>query len=153
MNTGAKLLLSTLAVVSGVAGAGSMRDQAAVAVLEQHTMLYYEDLSAARGFYGRVLGLESTFENEWVTLYRATGESYIGVVGANETAFHEPKADNAVMVSLVVEDVDSAYTSVSSAPGIEVVKSVHNHPKVPIRAFLVRDPGGYTIEFFQWLQE
>ena len=37
---------------------------------EQYTMLYYQDIAAARKFYGDVLGLEPTFNDQWVTLYR-----------------------------------------------------------------------------------
>jgi len=29
---------------------------------------------------------------------------------------------------------------------------LHNDESAPIRAFIMRDPGGYTVEVFQWLK-
>ena len=57
------------------------------------------------------------------------------------------------MISLVTEDVDRWHARLKDHPDIPFVKEPYNHDKVPIRAMLVRDPGGYTVEFFQWLKQ
>ncbi len=118
-------------------------------IVGQTTMLYYRDLAAARSFYGDTLGLRVRFEERWVTLYETTSTSAIGVVGEHSSAFHRPQATNAVMVSLVVEDVD-VWAERLRQGGVKILKEPYEHSDVPIRAVLVLDPGGYTVEFFAW---
>jgi hypothetical protein len=55
------------------------------------------------------------------------------------------------MVSIVSKDVDAWYDVIKNSGDVKVLKDIYDNPSVPIRAFLVADPGGYTIEFFQWL--
>lgn len=115
----------------------------------QTTMLYYRDLAAARSFYGETLGLRVRFEERWVTLYETTSTSAIGVVGEHASAYHRPQATNAVMVSLVVDDVD-VWAERLRLGSTKILKEPYEHKEVPIRALLALDPGGYTIEFFAW---
>ncbi|HFE44302.1 MAG TPA: VOC family protein [Nannocystis exedens] len=118
-------------------------------IVGQTTMLYYRDLAAARSFYGETLGLRVRFEERWVTLYETTSTSAIGVVGEHASAFHRPQTTNAVMVSLVVDDVD-VWAERLRQGGVKILKEPYEHNDVPIRAVLVSDPGGYTVEFFAW---
>lgn len=122
------------------------------AFTEQYVMLYYRDISAASDFYGTVLGLNAVMDDEWVKLYEVIPGSLIGVVKEGGTAYHRAQKNNAVMVSIVTEDVDAWYQIVKSRPDINMLKGIYNHDSVPIRAFLVADPGGYTIEIFEWLK-
>lgn len=120
---------------------------------EQYVMLYYKDLSAPAEFYGQVLGLKATMDKEWVKLYEVFPGSLIGLVREGKGAFHKVKPDNAVMVSLVTEDVDAWYKTIKKSAKVTIIKEIANSENVPIRAFLIRDPGGYTVEFFQWLNK
>jgi predicted enzyme related to lactoylglutathione lyase len=120
---------------------------------EHYTMLYYSDLGPADWFYGELLRLERSYEDDWVRLYRTTASSYVGVVREGPGAFHRARPDNAVMVSLVTADVDAVYARVREHPGVEVVTPLHDHDGAPIRAFILRDPGGYTVEVFEWLSD
>ena len=52
-----------------------------------------------------------------------------------------------------MEDVDKWNEKVSAYPEIKYLKEIYNHDSVPIRAFLIEDPGGYTVEVFQWLNK
>jgi predicted enzyme related to lactoylglutathione lyase len=119
---------------------------------EQYVMLYYSDIDAAAHFYGNTLGLKAVMEDEWVILYEVLPGSLIGVVKEGGTAYHKVQETNAVMVSIVTEDVDAWYRTIAATAGITVLKEIYNHESVPIRAFLVADPGGYTLEIFQWLR-
>ncbi len=118
-------------------------------IAEQTTMLYYADLGAARAFYGDLLGLEAHFEDAWVSLYRTTPTSSLGVVGEHASAFHSPQAKSAVMISLVVDRVEPWFARLR-AGGATILKAPYDHASVPIRALLVEDPGGYALEFFAW---
>lgn len=119
----------------------------------QYVMLYYKDLSAPRHFYGNILGLEPTYEDEWVTLYQTTESSYVGVVH-EDTGYHKAQDKNAVMLSIVTDDVDAWDRALKAAtPKVQYIKEVYNHDKAPIRVLLIQDPAGYTIEIFQWLNK
>ena len=122
-------------------------------IAESYVMLYYKTLDAPRNFYGDVLGLEASFEDEWVTLYRITSSSYVGVVKEGGTAYHKAQENSAVKLSLVVDNVDSWYEKIKTSQGVTILKEIYNHDSAPIRAFLIEDPGAYTIEIFPWLKK
>ena len=54
------------------------------------------------------------------------------------------------MVSIVTSDVDGWYARVADNPSVRKLKPVAD--RGPIRSFMLEDPGGYTVEFFQWLK-
>lgn len=114
-------------------------------------MFYYRDMAGAVNFYEQVLGLEKTLDSKGAKLYRINSTSQVGLIEEG-SGYHRVQAENAVMLSLVTDDVDAWFGRVSQADGIEVLKPPQDSDKNPIRAFLVTDPGGYTVEFFQWLQ-
>lgn len=117
---------------------------------EQVTFLYYADLAAPRDFYGRVLGFEPYYERDWVSLYRVAPGAAIGVAQSRDGVVTADLKRDAAMVSVVTRDVDGLFTRLKKLPGLIVQKEIYDHPSVPIRAFLLRDPGGYSIEFFAW---
>ena len=120
-------------------------------ITENHTFFYYKDLAPARAFYGEVLGLQATFEDDWVSIYQLTSDSFLGVTKEGKGAHHKVQKENAVMLSITTDDVDAWYRKLQSAGGVNFIKEIYDHESAPIRAFLVADPGGYTVEFFQWL--
>jgi Glyoxalase/Bleomycin resistance protein/Dioxygenase superfamily len=120
-------------------------------IKENTLMFYYKDLTAVTPFYERTLGLTKTFDEDWVKIYQLTPNSSIGLVQEGETSFHRAQADNAVMLSIVTDDVDAWYQRLKQVDGIVFLQEIYNNENVPIRAFLVKDPGGYTVEFFQWI--
>lgn len=119
------------------------------ALAEQITMLYYKDLDAAAHFYGEVLGLEKTFDLDWVKFYATGPSSSVGVVKEGEGAWHDTQSTNAVMLSLVTPDVDAWFSRVKDARGAVMLKEIGDGGG--IRSFMLEDPGGYTVEFFEWL--
>ena len=122
---------------------------------EQITMLYYgsDDWEKAVHFYGSDLQLEATYDEDWVKIYKLTSGAFIGVVKDSDGGFHKPNKDSSVMVSIVSNPVDDWYGAILNAKNIKIEHEIYNSDTAPIRAFLIRDPGGYTIEFFEWLTE
>jgi hypothetical protein len=149
----ALLLAGLSAAIPAVAenDASTPAGDAPPALTESYVMLYYKDLTAPRAFYGGLLGLEKTYGDDWVSLYRLTPASFVGIVREGENAFHRVQPQNAVMLSIVTGDVDGWYQRLKRAGGVTFLKEIHDQDNVPIRAFLIRDPGGYSVEFFQWL--
>lgn len=120
-------------------------------IKENILMFYYENLSAALPFYEKTLGLTKTYNKDWVKIYRLTAASSIGLIQEGEGVFHRARTDNAVMLNIVTEDVDKWYEYLKRDSGIVFLKGIYNSDQAHIRAFLIEDPGGYSIEFFQWL--
>ena len=120
-------------------------------IAEHVVMLYYRDIDAARRFYGSTLGLAKVMENDWVTLFRVTSRSMIGTVKEGGTgAFHRAQDENAVMISLATREIERWHKLLKNTAGVEFVKDLYEGAALPMQAFLLRDPGGYTVEFFQW---
>jgi len=124
----------------------------AFSIKENIVMLYYKDLSAVVPFYEDTLGLKKTFNQDWSKIYQLTPTSFVGLIQESEGSFHKAQPDNAVMLSIVTEEVDAWYARFKADKRTIFVKHIYNNEHAPIRAFLVKDPGGYTVEVFQWLQ-
>ena len=142
-----KLELTTASASPPASGCSAL--PAVPSIESQVTMLYYEDLDAAAEFYGNVLGLEKTFDWEWVKFYRTGPSSNVGIVKEGDGAYHTVQERNAVMISLVTSEIDAWYERLDGRPDVEFLKPIGDGGG--IRSFLMADPGGYTVEFFQWL--
>jgi hypothetical protein len=114
------------------------------------TMFYYKDIAPAARFYGEILGLENYLDWDWVQFYKTGPASYVGLVTEGEGAWHKVRDDNSVMLSLITDDVDAWYARLRDSGEVTFLKEIGDGG--PIRSFLLEDPGGYTVEFFQWLQ-
>lgn len=125
-------------------------DPAMPPITDQVTMFYYEDIDAATRFYGDILGLENTLDWTWVRFFRTGPSSTVGLVTEGDGGWHKVQDSNAVMLSLVTEDVDAWYAALGSRDDVPILKPIGNSG--PVRSFLMEDPGGYTVEFFQWLR-
>lgn len=118
------------------------------------TFFYYDQISNAAPFYGELLGLSLTMDEEWVKIYRITETSSVGLVQQGH-GFHEVAQDKPAMLSMVVSDVDAWYAKLKSA-GATILKALPAadadsvEGSAPVRGFVAQDPGGYTIEFFTW---
>jgi predicted enzyme related to lactoylglutathione lyase len=144
------VLLLTLVFRIGPA-MSELERKTAPAITETVVMLYYKDITDAATFYGETLGLEKTFDQEFAKLFRLTPSSVVGVILEGSTSYHRVQETNAVMLSIVTPDVDAWYDRLVSDGGTTILKPIADSVSNPIRAFLVEDPGGYTVEFFSWL--
>lgn len=116
----------------------------------QTTMFYYKDIKPAAHFYGDLLGLPKTLDWDWVKFFKTGPASTVGLVTEGDGGWHKVQESNAVMLSLVTEEVDAWYDQLKDKEDITFLKDLGDGG--PIRSFLLEDPGGYTVEFFQWLE-
>ena len=128
-------------------------DEAKPSIDSQTVMLYYKAIDEAARFYGQTLGLEKTLDSDWVKIFQVSETSSVGVVAEGSGAYHRARPDNAVMLSIVTSEVDAWYARLKAAGDVTFLKEIYNSDGAPIRAFLVEDPGGYTVEFYQWLPD
>jgi catechol 2,3-dioxygenase-like lactoylglutathione lyase family enzyme len=119
-------------------------------VQSQITFLYYHDLQAAASFYGDVMGFELIEDQQWAKIYCVRKNAFLGIV-AGEKGFHQPQERNAVLVTLVVDDVPGWYAYLKSR-GVRMLSQVQHREEIQIRCFFFKDPGGYTLEIQQFLK-
>jgi hypothetical protein len=119
-------------------------------VVSQVVMFFYDDLAAAEAFYGEKVGLEKTQDFGWAKFFRVGPGAEVGIVKSGPGAYHAAQPRNAVMLSVVTTQVDAWYARLKAA-AIPILVDIHTAEAAPIRNFIVQDPGGYTVEFFQWV--
>ena len=116
----------------------------------QITFFYYHDLAAAAAFLEEIMGFEMVEDQGSAKIFRVSGNAYVGAVDQAK-GFYKAQPKNAVLFTLVVDDVDQWYQYLT-AKGAKVVREFeakgtasHYH-----RRFVIEDPGGYKIEVQQF---
>jgi hypothetical protein len=71
-------------------------------------------------------------------------------VRVEEKGFHQPRDENAVLVTLIVDDVIRWYDYLAER-GVELLTDVKEVEEIQVRGFLLDDPSGYTLEIQQSL--
>lgn len=128
------------------------QEQSMPSIDSQTVMFYYDDLQEASEFYEQTIGLEKTVDFDWVKFYRISDTSHVGIVRAGDGAYHSPQANNAVMLSIVTSEVDAWYERLKAMEKVHFLREISSGD-APVRSFLIQDPGGYTVEFFQWSEQ
>lgn len=115
------------------------------------TWFYYDGLDEASTFYGETLGLEQVLDAGWAKIYRTTGNAFFGLVDAAEgKGVCQTQTTNAVLLTLVVDDVVAWYDRLSKA-GVTLNSEVKVLEEVQIRTFFLSDPGGYSLEIQEFI--
>ncbi len=143
-----KAIGSGLAAAAILLGIPLGQDHSIPSIDSQVVFLYYSDVNEASAFYESTLGLEKTFDEGWVKIYQTSPNAYVGLVD-EKMGSHRVSESKPVMLSIVTSEVDAWYEHLRRA-GVTILSDVADSESVPVRAFLVEDPGGYTVEFFQW---
>ena len=115
----------------------------------QITFLYYDDIEPIDRFYQRVMGFELVVDQVWAKIYAVSETSFVGIVDGAR-GFHRPQEKNAVLVTLVVDDVYGWYDYLKGR-GVKMLTEVKEHEAIQVRGFFCEDPGGYSIEVQQFL--
>jgi Glyoxalase/Bleomycin resistance protein/Dioxygenase superfamily len=128
----------------------SESDSIELPVDAQVTFFYYKDLAAPECFYGEMLGFRKTFDKGWVKFFQLTPRSYVGIV--DEARGHHKALDQkSVMLSMETPKLEDWYERAKQRGA-----DIQSHPDFPaarqnmITSFMLRDPGGYTVEFFRF---
>lgn len=116
----------------------------------QITFLYYDAIQPIASFYENILGFELVEDQGWAKIYRTTGSAFVGIV-AGEAGFHQPRDENAVLVTLCTDDVSGWYEYLKGQ-SVKLLTEVQEREEIQIRCFFFQDPGGYTFEVQQFLR-
>ena len=120
------------------------------AVASQITFFYYRDLTPIAHFYEEVMGFERVEDQGWAKIYRVNGRAFMGIVD-EQRGFHRAQERNAVLLTLVVDDVWAWYNYLKNQ-GIEIPKEPAISDQVKVEYFFFQDPGGYVIEIQRFLK-
>ena len=119
-------------------------------VKSQITFLYYRDLQPVAAFYQDVMGFDLVEDQEWAKIYRVGGNAFLGIVDEAK-GFHRAQEKNAVLVTLVVDDV-FWWREYLEGKGVKMLTEIKDVESIQVRCFFCEDPGGYAIEIEQFLR-
>ena len=115
------------------------------------TVFYYEDLAPAVAFYER-LGFAKAVDLGWVAIFRISGASMLTLVDATGGSQTPIRGSNKGAILSIETDALEAWRERLARigvaePNVELKRGCEGR-SVEIH---VRDPGGYLVEFFQWV--
>jgi predicted enzyme related to lactoylglutathione lyase len=125
-------------------------DRNKLKVQSQITFLYYRDLQPVSRFYQEIMGFGLVEDQGWAKIYRVNGYAYLGIVD-EERGFHKAQKKNAVLITLVVDDVLGWYDYLKRK-GVRMLTELREVEDIQVRGFFLEDPGGYAIEVQQFLK-
>jgi catechol 2,3-dioxygenase-like lactoylglutathione lyase family enzyme len=124
-------------------------DRDALKLNAQITFLYYDELEPVDKFYRGVMGLKLVQDQGFAKIYRVSEKAFVGAV-TGERGFHRPRDENAVLLTFVVDDVFAWYEHLKQA-GVTLLSEVDEAEDIGVRAFFLKDPGGYVLEVQRFL--
>lgn len=129
----------------------STRRPADLGLLANVIWLYYRDVPAAREFYERTFGAKLLVDQGFAKVYSSTATGFIGLVDESQ-GLHRYSEDKAVTIAFITDSMDSWYVRLT-AQGLALKEETSDSRSIPVRAFVVLDPGGYYLEFDRFLDD
>ena len=113
------------------------------------TFIYYKDLTEGEKFYGEVLGFEKEFDGGWVKIFRIANGGRVGLVDESK-GYLKTASEKPVMISIDTDDVKGWYERIKKTGPEYLETHLKDHSDGFANSFMMKDPVGYTVEFFQW---
>ena len=112
--------------------------------------MYYNKIEEATKFYKEMLGFTLKLDRDWVKIFEYASNCHIGLVGKGKGS-HKIMDEKSARLQLMVEDVQ-AWHDYAKTKGLNPNR---DKPKpgatLKIKAFSIQDPGGYTVEFCEYI--
>lgn len=116
------------------------------------TLFYYEDLPAATAWYRDALGLRKIADYGWCVIFHIGGGAHLGLIDATNGSQRPTHALNkGVILSIALADVAGQREHFVRAGVLDAATALAVGCGGRMLEFKLRDPGGYTVEFFSWL--
>jgi len=120
-----------------------------IAAQSQITFFYYRNLEDAARFYEQTLRFELVEDQQWAKIFRVAERAFVGIV-AGDKGFRRPQDYNAVLLTVLVNDVDAWYDHLKEQ-GVKFLTEIQDKPEIQVRCFFIEDPGGYAVEIQEFL--
>jgi catechol 2,3-dioxygenase-like lactoylglutathione lyase family enzyme len=112
---------------------------------------YYDDLAPAVRWYEERLGLRRAWDGGWAVVFELPGGARLGLVDAARGFLRPVAGENkGALISLEVGDVLAWHAYLAAFDDTRFVTPVGVATDGLTEMFVVRDPGGYPVEFFRW---
>ncbi|WP_232476348.1 VOC family protein [Flavisphingomonas formosensis] len=117
------------------------------------TLFYYDEIETASHWYENVIGFEKQVDLDWLALFRIADQAYLGLVAANAGSQRPiPGANKGAILSIVTTDLEKWHRRLFAAGVAGTGQGLEIGCGGLSIEFKVRDPGGYTLEFLEWLE-
>lgn len=113
--------------------------------------LYYDDVRCAVRWYSEKLRFRNVYDDGWVAIFEITPGGFVGLVNATEGTQRPVAGHNkGALVAIETKDLQG-WRHHLLAMDVPIFRDVHKGAKGKTDTFHVLDPGGYIVEFYQWL--
>ncbi len=111
---------------------------------------YYDDLPAAVAWYRRVLAPRCLMELDWVVILSiGPGNFTLGLVDSKRGILRAGE-DKSALLSVETQALESWLERISALAPESIAQGIGSGGHGLVDQFIVRDPGGYLVEFFRW---
>ncbi len=112
--------------------------------------LYYDGVEEAAKFYEDTLGFELKLDRKWIKILEYAENCHVGLVDVSRGS-HKVMEEKSTRLQLMVDDAQ-AWLDIVKKRGLKPSKDkLMVGETLKIKAFSVVDPGGYTVEFCEYL--
>ena len=113
------------------------------------TILYFNDLEAAKPFFEEVLGLEKAYDPGWAAVYRLRDKAFLGAVDNHSGSIQVTSTDS-VLISLTVDNIEEVHESLKGSRGVEGLSEIKQVKDLALKSFFFTGPEGYHFEVEQF---
>jgi catechol 2,3-dioxygenase-like lactoylglutathione lyase family enzyme len=116
------------------------------------TIFYYDSIASVVGFYEDLLRFERVLDHGWVTIFRIRDGCFLALVegdAGSQTAI--AGTNKGAMLSIEADDLAGWHNRLRESGADFMGIGLDWGCDGRTIEFRVRDPGGYTIEFLEWV--
>lgn len=118
------------------------------------TFFYYDDLDAAVRWYRDVIGFEPYLVQDWLVLMRVGPGHSLGLVDAVSGSQRPIQGLNkGATLSIETQELEQWHSRLKAAGSAGLDDGFQPGCRGRTTEFRVRDPGGYFVEFFRWIDQ
>ena len=113
------------------------------------TLLYFNDLEAAKPFFEEVLVLEKAYDPGWAAVYRLRDKAFFGAVDNHSGSIQVTSTDS-VLISLTVDNIEEVHESLKGSRVVEGLSEIKQVKDLALKSFFFTGPEGYHFEVEQF---
>lgn len=118
------------------------------------TLFYYDDVRRALDFYERVIGLRKAVDLDWCVLLEILPNAHLGLIDSTGGSQRPiPGANKGAMITLETDDLHACLARMQALGVAGPQTQISYNDRSRTYDFKIRDPEGYTVEFFCWAEQ
>lgn len=109
-------------------------------ITSQITFLYFKELEKASKFFEDIMQFKLVIDQGPAKIYRVSNKAFIGIVD-EKVGYCKTSDDNAVLITLVANDVEAWYERVKQSDEVTSITDVEIRKQFGIKGFFFEGPG------------